>query len=189
MGHTDHIVDLDFAARTDAQIAVDASIEVDGHCRVAEIGGDLLVTWESAFGDFDPIGPLPQPRSWIVRGFALGLVGEQQLKYQLAGFLRACRCGLDFHTLGRFANARSCENAFALYFHHAGATISVGAIVACGRPAKMRDLDALAVGDLPYGLVGRGADFCAIERKLDCLAHFTSSAKCSTVMRIGLTAA
>ena len=37
-GHADHVVDLHFAAGADAQIALDAGVEIDRHGRMAAVG-------------------------------------------------------------------------------------------------------------------------------------------------------
>src|SRR5207302_6939714 len=61
-GHADHVVDLDLAARPNAQIALDAGVELHRHRRVAAVGRHRRALREAAVADFERVGPLPQPR-------------------------------------------------------------------------------------------------------------------------------
>ncbi len=104
-GHADDVVDLNFTAGADAEIAVDAGVELHGHGRVREVV-DLVGTLqfrEAAVRDLDPVGPVPEAGVRIVRGLALGLVGDQELEHQLARGLRALGSGMDLH-----AGRRAC---------------------------------------------------------------------------------
>src|SRR5690349_835692 len=53
----------------------------------------------------------------------------------------------------------------------------------------MRDLGALAVGDLPDRLVGTGLDLLSVQGEAGRLAHDTSSGKCFSTDFTGLAAA
>src|SRR5262249_12012749 len=75
--HTNDVVDLHFAAGTDAEIALDAGIQVDRHSRVAAVSGGHFLTFREA-GDVDAhlVRPIPKLGSRIVRGRTLGLIGH-----------------------------------------------------------------------------------------------------------------
>jgi hypothetical protein len=51
--------------------------------------------------------------------------------------------------------------------YHAGAAIAVGAIAGFGRIAKVRDVDAFALGDLPDGLAFMRMHLTSVEREVD----------------------
>src|SRR6185312_16492173 len=57
-GHADHVVDLDLAAGADAEVALDAGIELHRHRDMAAVGQRLWALGEPAAGDFDLVGPL-----------------------------------------------------------------------------------------------------------------------------------
>src|SRR5262249_58318586 len=79
-GHADDVVDLHLAAGTDAEIAVDASVEVDRHGGMAAGGRPALVArGPSAAVDVLAFNDLPELRVGIVRKLLAGLIGEQQL--------------------------------------------------------------------------------------------------------------
>ncbi len=61
-GHADDIVHLHLAAGADAEIALDAGVEIDRHRRVAAVGEWLRALGEAALGDADTIGPAPEAR-------------------------------------------------------------------------------------------------------------------------------
>src|SRR6202011_3196524 len=82
--------------------------------------------------------------------------------------------GLDLHAGSRLAHARRREHPLALDLDHAGAAIPIGAVTRLREPAEMRDLDALAVGDLPDRLTRLGLDFRPVEGKADRIAHVGS---------------
>ena len=68
-GHADHVIDLHFAAGADAEIALDAGVEIDRHRRMAAVGRGLAVALGKAAGaDVHTIGPFPELRLRVVRG-------------------------------------------------------------------------------------------------------------------------
>ncbi len=175
-GHADDVVDLHFAAGADAEIALDAGVEIDRHGRMAAVGRGLAVGGKAAGADTHAVGPGPEFRLRVVRGLALGLVGNQQLENHLARGLGAVGGGLHLHAFARRADAARRQHALALDLHHAGAAIAVGAVAGLGRIAQMRDIDAFALGDLPDGLAGLRLDLAAVEEefhRLRCAIAFS----------------
>ena len=62
--HADHVIDLHFAAGADAEIAVDAGIEIDRHRHMAAVGRRLLLALGKAAGlDAHLVGPAPEFRN------------------------------------------------------------------------------------------------------------------------------
>ena len=77
MGHANHVVDLDIAAGTDAERAIDTSIEIYHHRRMRKIGFWGQARGKAAFLNAKALSPLPEFRSVIV-GIASGwLIGGQ----------------------------------------------------------------------------------------------------------------
>ena len=60
--HADDVVDLHFAAGADAEVAVDAGVEVHRHRRMADVERRPLVLGEATGGDADLAGPVPEFR-------------------------------------------------------------------------------------------------------------------------------
>ena len=61
VGHADHVVDLNLAAGPDAEIAMDAGVELHRHGRMRIVGrGLMLERWEAAFRDAHAAGPGPE---------------------------------------------------------------------------------------------------------------------------------
>ena len=58
--HADDVVDLDLAARADAEIAVDAGIQMHRHRRVAEVRRRRRALREARLAHVHPVRPLPQ---------------------------------------------------------------------------------------------------------------------------------
>src|SRR5581483_4409527 len=177
-GHADDVVDLNLAAGADAEIAADAGVEIDRHRRMAAVGRRALVLGEAADRDVHALGPGPELGLRVVRGVALGLVGNQQLEHHLPRRPGAVGGGLHLHAFARRANAARRQHALALDLHHAGAAIAVGAVAGLGRIAQVRDVDAFALGDLPDGLARLRRHLAAVERefhRLWCLVHRVTS--------------
>ena len=174
IGHADDVVDLDLAAGAHAEAALDAGVEIDAHRRMAGVGRPALGGGKAALGDARGLGPVPELRIRIVRGLARRLVGDQQLHHHLLRGHRARGFGLHLHADRRRALAGGGEHALALDLDHAGAAIAVGPIVGRGRVAEMRNLAALALGDLPDRLAGLGLDLLAVELERD-LGHSAAS--------------
>ena len=86
-------------------------------------------------------------------------------------FHRALRRGLHLHAFRRLADARGGKRALALDLHHAGAAVAVGPVAGPRQPAQMRDVDALALGDLPDRLVRPGLDIAPVEGEGDLVSH------------------
>jgi hypothetical protein len=97
--HADHVVDLHLAAGPDAEVAMDAGIKLHGHGRMAEVVHLVLAgdRREAARRDVDPVGPPPERGIGVVRGFARGLIGDQQLEHQAARRHRPVGRGLHRH--------------------------------------------------------------------------------------------
>ena len=74
--HADHVVDLDFAAGADAEIALDAGVELHRHRRMAAVGRRRRVPREAAVADAELVGPLPEARIGVVRRRPRGLVAR-----------------------------------------------------------------------------------------------------------------
>src|SRR3974390_3471141 len=164
-GHADDVVDLHFATGADAEIALDASVKVDCHGRMAAVARRDVALAEAAGGDTHAVGPGPELRLRIVRGLALGLIRDPQLEHHPPRYPGSVGVGLHLHALGRLADAACRQHAFALDVDHTGAAIAVGAIAGLRRIAQVRNLDALAHGDLPDGLAAVRDDFLAVEQE------------------------
>src|ERR1700730_3826730 len=65
-GHADYVVDLHLAASTHTEIAVDAGIEVHGHCGMAAVGRGRAALGEAAHVAPHAVGPRPEPRLRVV---------------------------------------------------------------------------------------------------------------------------
>ena len=142
--HADHVIDLHLAAGADAEPAIDAGIEIDGHGGMGEIGLDDTVGREAGAVDVLNFRPVPERRHPVGRILARRLIGEQQLHHHAAGLDRALGRRLHHHVGRGLADAGGGEHALALDLDHAGAAIAVGAIARLRQPAEMRDVDALA---------------------------------------------
>src|SRR6187551_115944 len=127
--HPDDIVDLHLAAGADAEIALNAGVEIDRHCRVAAVGRrHFLALGEAADVDAHPVGPAPELRLRIMRSRTLGLIRDQQLEDHLPRGLGTVGGRLHFHAFRRLADTAGGEHALAFDLDHAGAAIAVGAI-------------------------------------------------------------
>ena len=167
-GHADHVVDLNFAAGADAEIALDAGVEIDRHRHMAAVGRRLLLALGKTAGlDAHLVGPVPEFRHWIMRGGALGLIGDQEIEDHLARRLGALIGGVDLHAGRGLADAARRQHALALDLDHAGAAVAVGAVARLGRVTKMRNLHAFPLGDLPDGFARARGHFAAVEREGD----------------------
>src|SRR5699024_12001868 len=83
IGHADDVVDLYLAAGANAQAAVDAGIEIDGHRRVADVFRGRLVRRKTARCNPELFRPAPELRVRIVTRLTGRLVGHQQLENHL----------------------------------------------------------------------------------------------------------
>src|ERR1044072_1057164 len=86
-------------------------------------------------------------------GVAVRLIREQELETHLARRRGAVRERLHLHAGRGRADAACGEPALALDLDHAGAAIAVRPVAGLRRVAQMRNVSALALGDLPDGLV------------------------------------
>ena len=109
VGHADDVVDLDLAAGPDAEVALDAGVEVDAHRRVAGVVGPALGGGEAAGGDAGAVCPVFQKAlvgSWEVARagwsatrssmtMARALVAARSVRYgpSCRRRARACRRG------------------------------------------------------------------------------------------------
>src|SRR5262249_30226683 len=171
-GHADHVVDLDLAAGADAEVALDAGVEIDRHRRMADVAHRMLAGRKAAGRHADLIGPVPELRIGIVRRVARRLVGEQQLEHHAPRRFGPLRGHAHLHTLRRLAQAGGREHALALDLDHAGAAVAVGPIAGRPRVAEMGNGNVVAVGDLPDRLALAGFDLHAVDGELD-TAHRT----------------
>ena len=183
-GHADDVVDLHFAAGAHTEIALDAGVEIDRHGRMAAVGLRMMALAEAAGGDAHAVGPGPEFRLRVMRDFALGLVGDQQLEHHLPRGLGALGGRLHLHAFARLADAARGQHALALDLHHAGAAIAVGAVAGLGRIAQMRDVDPLALGHLPDGLALERLDFLAVE---DEFHRFAGAVACGHGLLLSIT--
>src|SRR5262249_40190120 len=162
-GHADHVVDLNLAAGADAEIALDAGVEIDRHRRMAAIGGERGAAWKSARCHALPVGGLPEFRLRVVR-HALGRAGGgPQRDHPTARGLGAIGLRLDLHARRGHADAACRQHALALDLHHADAAVAVGAITGLGRVAQMRQLDAEAARGAEDGLAGADVDLAIVD--------------------------
>ena len=162
-GHADHVVDLHFAAGTDAEIALNAGVEIDRHCGVAAIGNRLRPAGEPARRDILQGRRLPELRLRIVRDVLGRLIGEQKFHHHPARRLGTIGLGLHLHPRRRRADAARGQHALAFDLDHAGTAIAVGAVTRLGRIAQMRDVGALALRHLPDRLARMRMHFDAVE--------------------------
>ena len=103
-GHADHVVDLHFAAGADAEIALDAGVEIDRHRRMAAVGSGIF----SRSGKRPVSIPILSAQ---VQNLEMGscevsrsrLVGHQKLEHHVARGLGAMVRGVDLH-----ARRRAC---------------------------------------------------------------------------------
>src|SRR5262249_61650585 len=86
-GYADGVVDLQRAAGADAEVAVNAGIEVDRHGGMAAVGRRAAVAREPSALDVLPLDDLPELGIGIVRKLLAGLIGEQELGHPAAGGL------------------------------------------------------------------------------------------------------
>src|SRR6056297_863253 len=173
-GHADHVIDLHIAAGADAQVALNAGIQIDAHRHVAVIEqwhARLFQFGKAARGHAIGVGHVPWVAGGIVRGVALGLIGKQHLDHHLARCFGTVRICGDDHALAGLADAGGHECALALDLDHAGAAVAIGTIARSRLVAEMRDYQATTIGDLPDRQTGFGLDLLSIECDLDRLRH------------------
>ena len=171
-GHADDVVDLHLAAGADAEIALNAGVEIDRHRGMAAVGrGIAFARGQPAHRDVHPIGPVPELRGRVVRQRrAVGLVGDQELEHHFPRRLGTVRRALHLHARRRRTDAARGEHALALDLHHAGAAIAVRPVAGLGRVAQVRDVGALALGDLPDRLALPSLNLDAVEGESNGLA-------------------
>src|SRR6185437_6299564 len=146
-------------------------VEIDRHGDVTAVGRWHFIAFgEAADVDAHLVGPRPKLGLRIVRGRALRLIGNQKLEHHAASGLGARVRGVDLHALRWLADAACGEHALTLDLDHAGAAIAVGAVARLRRITQMRDVDALALGNLPDGLPFARGDLLAVEEEADRLA-------------------
>ena len=126
-GHADDVVDLHLAAGADAEIAVDAGIEIDRHRGVAAVGRRACAAREAAHGlDVLPRDDLPQLEVRIVRHVLCArLIGDEELRHHAACVLARSVWVLTFMPARRHADAACRQHALALDLDHTDAAIAV----------------------------------------------------------------
>jgi hypothetical protein len=102
---------------------------------------------------------------------AVGLIGDQQLEYHPARGLGAIGRALHLHAGGRRADTACGEHALAVDLDHAGAAIAIRPIAGLGRIAKVRNVGAVALRDLPDRLARLCLDFLPVEGECNRLRH------------------
>ena len=175
VGHADDVVDLHLAARTHAEIAMDAGVEVDPHRGVARVGSDRGAAREAALGDVQALGPLPQPGVVLVRDLAWRLVGHQHLHHHAARGFRPLGGGVHHQAGCRPALARCREHPLALDLHHARTAVAVGPVAGLVRVAQMRDVGAETMRDLPDRLCVERLDLASVEGESNRFIHWRIS--------------
>src|SRR5210317_173374 len=108
-------------------------------------------------------------------GFALRLIGEQQLQHHCLRCARPPGRGRYPHPGLSLANAGRGECAFAFDFDYTCAAIAVRAITGLRVMAKVRNLDAVAVCSRPDRLPRPGFDFPPVHHQRKKLAAHASS--------------
>ena len=165
-GHADDVVDLHFAAGADAEIALNAGVEIDRHGRMAAVGRrHRLAFGKAAGGEFLAFGGLPEFGFRIVRDFDRRLVGQQQFGDHLARGLGAVGLGRDLHAGRRLADAACGQDALAFDLDHADAAIAVGAVAGFRRVAKVRQLDVEPSRGAEDRLAFADVDLAAVDEK------------------------
>src|SRR5262249_40832784 len=162
-GHADDVVDLHLAAGADAEIALDAGIEIDRHRGVAAVGDWAGAPGKPAARDFLAFRRLPKFRLRIVRHILGRLVGDQQLEHHAARGLGAIGLRLHLHAGGGCAEAACREHALALDLDHADPAIAVRPVAGLGRIAKMRQLDVEAARGAEYRFAVANVDFAIVD--------------------------
>jgi hypothetical protein len=163
MRHADDVVDLHLAAGADAQIALDARIEIDAHRRMAGIVRPARDRRETAPGDADALGPAPERRGRVVRRLARRLIGDQQLHHHRARLRRTRGLAVDLHAGRGHPLAGWRQHPLALDLHHAHPAVAVGPIAGCRLVAEMRDVGADAARHVPERLARPCLDAGAVE--------------------------
>ena len=134
--HADHVVDLHLAAGADAQIALNAGIEIDRHGGMAAVGYRRSPARKAALLQLLPRDDLPELGVGIVGDIARRLIGEQQLGHHAARRRGAIGLRLHLHAGRRHADAARREHTLAFDLDHADAAIAVRAISRHGRSSR-----------------------------------------------------
>ena len=170
-GHADDVVRLNFAAGPDAQVAVDAGVQMHRHRRVADIRRRHCARRQAACLQIDPAGPVPEAAVGIVGLRLCRLIGQQHLEHHLARGLGPVGDGMDRHAFRRLPDAGGGQHPLALDLDHAGAAVAVGPVARLVGIAEMRDFRAQARRDLPDRFARCGNDGLTVQREADRFAH------------------
>ena len=163
--HADDVVDLHFAAGADAEIALDAGVEIDRHGDVAAVRRGRGAARQAALLELHAGRNFPELGIRIVGDVAGRLVGQQQLRHHLARGLGAVGGGLDLHAGRRVADAACRQHPLALDLDHADPAIAVRPVAGFRRIAQMRQLDAEPARGVEDGLAGADIDFAVVDQK------------------------
>ena len=186
----DDVIDLLFAAGAHAAVALNAGIQIDRHGRVRDVGLGLLAAQGlqlGAHGYPKAIRPFTQLTmlansldfNWLSpNGIPIALslskgplvahirhIGQQHLHHHLLALEGAFTVGLYFHTGLGITTAAWCQDTLAFDFHHAGAAVAVCAVAIL--VAKMRNINAVALGGLEDGFPFVGVDGVAVKLEFD----------------------
>ena len=173
-GHADHVIDLHFAAGTDAETALNAGVEIDAHRDMAVVeqrDAALFELGEAALADALHLGHVPKVARFVMGGVARRLIRHEHFDHHLARGFGAGGVGLDHHAIGGFADAGGGKGPFAFDLDHAGAAIAIGAIARRGLVTQMGNDETPPVGHFPDGHAFFGRDLFAVEGKGDGVGH------------------
>ena len=177
-GHADDVIDLDLAAGADAEIALNAGVEVDRHRRMAAVRlrhFDGRALGEAAGLDVLALGDLPKLGIRIVRDLERRLIGDEQFGDHAARGLGAVGLRLHHHARRRGADAARGQHALALDLHHADAAVAVRPVAGLGQVAEVRQLDVVAAPGGEDRLTRKDVDLPAVHDEgvglLRCLGH------------------
>ena len=167
-GHADHVVDLDLAAGADAEIALDAGVEIDRHRDMATVGlGNLdrLALGEAAGLDLLALGDFPELGVGVMRVGLIRLVGDEEFGDHAARRLGAVGLRLDLHARRRRADAARGEHALALDLDHADAAVAVRPVARPGVVAQVRHPDAEAASGAEDRLTLADVDLLVVHEE------------------------
>src|SRR5262245_53553172 len=191
-GHPNDVVDLHLAAGADAEIAMDAGIEIDRHSGMAAVGRRTRVAREAAGLDVLALDDLPELGIRIVRDLERRLIVEQELGHHAARGLGTIGLRLHLHAGRRHADAACGEHALALDLHHADAAVAVRPIAGLGRVAQVRQLDPEPARSAENRLAGADVDLAVVDGEGFCFvdAHgFTPNSSAASSVLPGNTSA
>ena len=167
-GHADNVVDLHFAAGADAEIALNAGVEIDRHRYVAAVRRwhlDRLAPGEAAGLDLLALRDLPKLGIGIVRVRLIRLVGHEEFGDHATRGGGALGLRLHLHAGCRRADAARRQHALAFDLDHADAAIAVRPVAGLGRVAQVRQLDVEAARGAEDRLAGADIHLAVVDEE------------------------